>query len=325
MIDKIIGDGILEIPALSLDNNIFLPGNEYKIKLDKSSEASEENFLKLKTILNERYQKQMEIAIVYLKQEKSSVYAREWGVLARIIGLSSLKIDALPFVLRVRIMGRCRILRFFRNKEQGDCFFAHVKISPVLAISEAEWRSDGIQKLKNDIAEDFYEFSAICAEISIIFSESDEDLEQKFVFLSLFSQKIAISIELCFSFEEFIGSISEWLGCYYSGLEAFLDLKFHFLSLDSERQQMQAAKNMINNFVGAAENKLSELKEDFPFFKGNLLSENDFFTENGQSLEKSEKEITAVQKKLLERLEEALKKLNALKKNLGGGKDDDIR
>lgn len=321
MTDKKIGDDILKIPALSLDNNIFLPGNEYEIKLDKLPKASEENYLKLKIILNEQYQKQMEIAIVYLKKENSSVYVREFGVLARIIGLSSLKIDALPLDLRVRVMGRCRVLRFYRNQEQDDCFFADIKILPVLAISEAEWRSNGIQKLKDDIIEDFYELSAVCAEISMILSANNKDLERKFIFLSLFSQKIAISMELCFGFEEFIRFINEWLECVYSEIEAGLDIKFHFLSFDSEQQQMQAVKIMINNFAGAAEKKLSELKEDSLFLREDLLLVGkNFLTKEDQSSEKSKRKITSVQKKLLERLEEIIKKLNGLKKILGGEK-----
>lgn len=326
MTDKKIGDDILRIPALSLTHNIFWPGNEYEMKINKLPKNPEKSFLKLKTILNERYQEQMEIAIVYLEQANLSVRARNRGVLARITGLSSLKIDASPLVLRVRIMGSCRVLRFFQDEEQDGCSFADIKVSPVLAISKAKWQSDGIKKLKRDIVEDFYEFSIVCAEISEIFSADNEDLKQKFVLFSLFAQKTAISIELCTDFEGLVKSVDEWLEDIYPGSKEILDLKFIFLSLDDEYQQMRMIKEMINNFVGLVEKRLSELKRDSSFFKeDSLLGKKNFLTGKNQLSEKTEREFADLQEELLKRLEEIIKKLNGLKKTLGGEKNDDVR
>ena len=316
-----IRDDIIQIPAIFFVNNILLSGNEYEIRLNKLPKISEKSFLKLKTILNERHQKQMEIAIVCFELKNSLNCLREWGVLARIISLS--EINALFFDLRVRIMGCCRVLRFYQNEEQDDCFFADVKISPIKILSEAAWRSDGIQRLRNDIIEDFYEFSAVCAEISIM-SADNIDSERKFYFMSLFSQKTAISLEFCLNFAEFIKIISEWLEDVCLEKETVFNYKFRFLSLNDEYKQILMMKDTINNLIGMAEKELLILlKENSSFFRKGLPPEKkNFSAESGQSPEKSERDFSAAQKELLERLEEVLKKLNALKKNLGGDGND---
>ncbi|MBI2628342.1 MAG: hypothetical protein HYW71_02895 [Candidatus Niyogibacteria bacterium] len=316
-----IRNDLIEIPALFFINYILLPGSEYEITLNKLPQISEKNYLKLKIILNERYQKQMEIAIVCFERTDSTVCLREWGVIARITGLFPFRIDASPLDLRVRVMGRCRVFSFSQNEEQDNCFFAAIKIAPVLAISEEEWQSNEIQKLKNGIIEDFFEFAGICAEIAAIFSENNhKDKEEKFLFLFLFSQKTAISMELCLNFKEFIKIINEWLDCVCLEKEAVFSYKFRFLSLDGERQQMRMIKNTINNLIGMAENTL--LKGDSPSFKEDLWSgKRNFSAENRQSSEKYERDFSAAQKELSERLEEVLKKLNLLKNVLTGGEE----
>ena len=59
---------------------------------------------------------------------------------------------------------------------------------------------------------------------------------------------------------------------------------------------MLAIKEMINKLIGAAKEKLAGLEEDFS---------------------------SSARQKISERLEEILKKLNALKKDLSGGREDD--
>ena len=120
------------ILAMTLVNDIFLPGNKYEMKINKLPKMSERTFLKFKDILNRCYRGQTEIAFVCLKKVNSSVNLRvqEWGVLAKIIGLSFDQSDSSPVGLKARITERCKILSFFQNKEQDDCFFAEIKILP---------------------------------------------------------------------------------------------------------------------------------------------------------------------------------------------------
>jgi len=292
------------ILAMTLVNDIFLPGNKYEMKINKLPKMSERTFLKFKDILNRCYRGQTEIAFVCLKKVNSSVNLRvqEWGVLAKITGLSFDQSDSSPVGLKARITERCKILSFFQNKEQDDCFFAEIEISPVLAVSEAEWQSNEIQKLKNDIVADFYEFSAVCEDILKILSANQENLDQRINFQEIDSfilifQKIVSGLELCPNFEEFIKIINRWLDWFYSmTAETNFDIKFYFLSLDSGYEQMLAIKEMINKLIGAAKEKLAGLEEDFS---------------------------SSARQKISERLEEILKKLNALKKDLSGGREDD--